>query len=238
MKPKFDSYTFEARLLPVFIVGLPVGFAVIAFSPLKFLGWGILTGFIASSGISVLLAQMGRDMGKNKEIHLFESWGGMPTTLTLRYRSSTLNQITLKRYHEKLANLVTGTHAPTADEEVKELSNTDQIYKAWVDYLRTKTRDRTKFQLVFEENKSYGFRRNLWGMKPLGLMITITALVAMIGLVVFQWHIYDLIRPITTVVLLIIGCFLFSWIFWFNPAWVRVTADAYAKQLVESCDQL
>jgi hypothetical protein len=44
--------------------------------------------------------------------------------------------------------------------------------------LRERTRDRKRFRLVFEEVANYGFRRNLWGHRSLGITATVVSLVA------------------------------------------------------------
>lgn len=37
---------------------------------------------------------------------------------------------------------------------------------------------RQGFDLIFKENVNYGFRRNLWGMKPVEIVVAIVSVVA------------------------------------------------------------
>ena len=70
--------------------------------------------------------------------------------------------------HKKLSELLNGTAIPTPQDEKRDPERADQVYDACVSCLIERTRDKTRFRLLFEENCNYGFRRNLWGMKPLG----------------------------------------------------------------------
>jgi len=156
-----DAYTARARLLPALIVALPLGIATLAWFPNGVLGWGAIWALIVWSGGTVLLAEVGRDAGKRKEPALFASWGGTPTTRLLRHRDAA-NRPLLARRHDQLAAL-TGIPKPTAAREAAAPAAADQVYDAWTRVLRDRTRDRKKYELVFAENCSYGFRRNLWG---------------------------------------------------------------------------
>ena len=60
---------------------------------------------------------------------------------------------------------------PTEQEEEANLSWVDTKYEEAVTSLREATWDTSRFPLVFAENANYGFRRNLWGLKPIGALI-------------------------------------------------------------------
>lgn len=238
MKLKLDAYTFEARLLPVIITSLPIGLVVIALFPLKFLGWGLLAGLITSSGVGMLLAQMGRDLGKNKEKHLFDQWNGKPSTFILRHRSGILNPITLKRYHEKLSQLVPNTSAVAIEQEQENPINADQVYETWADWLRVQTRDHLKYVLIFDENKSYGFRRNLWGLKLYGIAFSVVSF--FIVSILFFYELFNTgnAQPLVVIIIALNSLFLIAWLFWFTPKWVKIAGEAYARQLIEACDTM
>ena len=67
---------------------------------------------------------------------------------------------------------------PTADDEVNDPDAADRIYASAVSLLLEKTRDKKAFPLVYKELVSYGFRRNLWGLKAGGILFAIIGLVA------------------------------------------------------------
>src|SRR5262249_34016597 len=125
---------------------------------------------------SVLLGQLGRHSGQRKELRLFELWGGTPTTERLRHNGAK-NPTVLDRTHKKLKTLMRTT-LPTVAEESADPAAADEVYEACIRFLRDETRDRGKFNLVFEENCNYGFCRNLWGLKPLGITVSVLGLVA------------------------------------------------------------
>ena len=51
------------------------------------------------------------------------------------------------------------------------------FYGSAVDELRRLTRDTERFPLVYKGNTEYGFRRNLLGLKKIGLGVAIAALI-------------------------------------------------------------
>jgi hypothetical protein len=55
--------------------------------------------------------------------------------------------------------------APTAEAEAADPAGADAYYARCGDWLREHTRDRKRFKLIFEELVTYGFRRNLLGLK-------------------------------------------------------------------------
>ncbi len=232
---RHDNYTWYARIYPVFIVIFPITLVcMVWFQPLL----GFLTGILSSGIASILFSQLGRDQGKYKESKLFELWGGNPAVRMLRYRDSVLSQVTVRRIHEKLASLVANTYAVNEKEEKEDAVKADTVYTSWVEWLRSMTRDQSKFYLLFAENKNYGFRRNLWGMKSIGILVSVLSLVAITIALYSEWMRIGSISSITLgAFLFVIFCFIF-WVFCCTPKWIRITAEAYAKQLLETVDQL
>ena len=181
---------------------------------------------------------MVRDLGKKKEKTLFKTWGGKPTTKIFRHCESGQRVMRL-HLHQKLKMLIPNLELPTPEEEQADPNLADEVYETCVSFLREKTRDRKKFSLVFEENCNYGFRRNLWAMKPLGIIISI------IGVVILAIPtIVTFFKEGQSPSLLLIGCglgnlfLLGGWLWWFTPNWVKTSADAYAERLLASCDRL
>lgn len=233
-----DQYTVRARLLPALLVALPAGVAALAWFPDGILGWGAVWGLVTWSGGTLLLAQLGRDAGKRKEPRLFELWGGKPTTRMLRHAGGA-NPVTLGRRHAKLKSLMRDVRFPTPEEEAADPHAADEVYEACTTVLRDKTRDRKRFDLIFEENCNYGFRRNLWGMRPLGLVIALLALAVIAGVPVLDSAARSggrlgLVAVTGAVDLLV----LLGWLFVFTPGWVRVAGEAYAERLLEASERL
>ncbi|MCH8807062.1 MAG: hypothetical protein IH986_13360 [Planctomycetes bacterium] len=231
-----DTYSLKARLWPVLLHYLPFGFAVIAWFPEKFAGWGLLLGVATPCGLTALLTELGRDQGKNKEPWLFERWGGMPTTQLLRHGDTTLDTNTKTRYHKKLGVLIPGIEMPSARKEKASPLAADQIYESCGRFLRESTRDKRRFPLVFKEVVSYGFRRNLWGMKPSGLIVAVIGLVASIVAVVVRLS--DPAPPAAVVASILNLLLLVCWLFRITPDWIRLAGFAYARALLAACEVL
>ena len=90
MKTLIDRYSFNARFLPAAVVLLPTGIAAAAWLPQRdqLISLGQVLAIAASAGGSMLLAQLGRNLGKFKEPGLFQRWGGQPTSVRLRHAQS------------------------------------------------------------------------------------------------------------------------------------------------------
>lgn len=233
MEIKLSTYSTKARLLPALIVVLPISIATLCLNPEGISGWSVLWSLLVTSGGTFLISELGRDMGKRKEKDLYEKWGGKRSTRLLRHNKNP-NQTLLIRRHEKLNKLVK-IKLPTAEEEELNKDEADEIYETCVRYLCNKTRDTKKFPLVFKELCSYGFRRNLWGMKSLGITFSLSSL-AYVSFLIFRS--FNNVQTILVIYFLLVFTLLLLWLFWFNVKWVEITGDAYADRLLESIDDL
>ncbi|GAP99815.1 hypothetical protein NIES2104_63810 [Leptolyngbya sp. NIES-2104] len=133
-----------------------------------------------------------------------------------------------------------------------------QIYATYVKFLLSKTRDHSKFSLVYEENCNYGFRRNLLGMKPYGIALSCMGILLLIGQYTSTMGLLNspTIMQMGNFVQAIIGLqfpkfsalsfacltvnvfLLTAWLLWINSAWVKSSAEAYADRLLEACENL
>lgn len=232
----FDRYTLHARIAPIFVTLIPFSFAVAVWFPTASAVWNYVGTLLVTFPVSALLAQLGRELGKRKEPVLFKRWGGTPTTRLLSHRLSTLNPITLRRYHDKLASLLPDLMIPEPLDEARNTTSTDQIYESCVHFLRESTRDRKQFPLVFAENVNYGFRRNLWALKPYGIVSAIIGIVSC-GLFLLNRQ-HEGNSSIGVVGLLVSAALFALWIFVFNPDWVRTIAYTYAERLLAVLDKM
>lgn len=233
-----DSYDRKARLYPALLLVAPVSIAVVgvglaSLSILKSLGT-----VTAGCGGAFLLAQLARDAGKKLEVRLFERWNGLPSVAILRHRDARIDAITKDRYHKHLSTLVKGTKPPTPKEEGADPTKADQVYTAWSSYLRVHTRDTKKYPLVFQENVSYGYRRNVCGLRHLGIGLSTLSLASGTGWLYRMHAITGTVGVESIASLICVFVFLLLWIFRFTPDWVRIPADAYAQRLVETVDSL
>jgi len=218
----------------MFIALVPASLAVAVWIPTGSAVWNYLGTVFIAFPLTALLAQLGRELGKRKEPMLFQFWGGIPTTRLLSHRLSTLNALTLQRYHQNLARLLPDLTIPGPVDEAKNAAAANQVYDSCVHFLREKTRDHKQFSLVFAENVNYGFRRNLWALKPFGI---VSAIVGIISCGAFFLHgLREGTNSLGAVGFLLSAALLALWLFVFRPNWVRLVAYSYAERLLATLD--
>lgn len=233
-----DQYDRNARLKPALLVVLPVALAVVALAPDAVLGWGGGIALIIQAGGSFLVAQIVGDIGKRKEPKLFEYFGGRPTELLLSHVHAP-NKVALADRHAKLAKLFPKIRIPTAAEEKKDSKGAFEIHTACCDKLRGLVRaQKDKFPLVHRENINYGFRRNLWGIKPFGIVATVIAAIIVAAEMAGSVMAHEEVRLVQPVVAGINVLLLLVWIFIATRDWVKRAAVLYAERLLESLDVL
>lgn len=236
-----SEYERKARLYPAFLLLLPaVVTGVAAAAPKVGLLKSVLGGLL-SCGVTVLLAQLARDAGYSRQPILFRLWGGIPSTSIFRHRNSRLDAITKGRYHQKLSELVPETRpAPTLAREEEQPEEADGKYAAWATFLRVNTRDTKKYDLIFQENVSYGYRRNTWGLKGWGVAAAALSLIVA-GLLV--WSAWQPAKPwqidpkFAAAAVFDLGMLCF-WLFRVTPEWVWIPAVAYAERLAEAAETI
>ena len=233
-----DGYERKARLYPALLLVAPIVIAMVGVSSTKLSTLESFATALAGCGGAFLLTQLARDAGKKCEKRWFEAWGGMPSVAVFRHRDGRIDAITKARYHRRLATLVKDAKAPSPEEEAADPAIADQVYTAWSSYLRVHTRDTTKYALVFHEIVSYGFRRNVCGLRPIGIVVSALSFVASV-----VWF-YCLHLSAVTITPESVGAsactfiFLLLWAFRFTSDWVRIPADAYAERLAETVDSM
>ncbi len=189
-------------------------------------------------GLASLLAQFGRDRGKRKEAELYRRWGGKPSTVMLRHGAKAFSPHTLARYHRRLGELLPDLRLPSEADETADATRCDEVYEACGDYLRSQTTDNGRFRLLFQENMNFGFRRNLWAMKPIGVAMSLAGVGITGGLILTRTGVGKWPEPALAIGLALDLLMLVWWILVIRPDWVRLPAEAYARQLLACADQL
>jgi hypothetical protein len=233
-----DGYERKARLYPALLLIAPAVVTGVALFSANLSGLQTLGAVLVGFGGAFLLTQLARDAGKSREPFLYQLWGGMPSVLVFRHRHKGFDSITKNRYHKKLTTLVKGAKAPTRDEEQANPTAADEVYSAWSHYLRSNTRDTKKYPLLFQENVSYGYRRNVWGLRPYGIAVSLICALVAGGRLWFIFKATAQIEQELAGALAVSLLFLALWLFLFTPDWVRVPGNAYAERLAESLETI
>lgn len=234
----FDPYGRQARLQPALLAFFPLFLTCAVWFPALY---EFATGLVAlafACGFTVALAHFSRARGRAVEASLFTLWGGKPTTIWLRSRDSSLDAYTKARYHSFFEENIQGWTRPTIAEEKNTPEDSDLRYETAVKWLLENTRDTTKYPLVFKELVSYGFRRNVFGLRFTGISIGLLSVFVNITPLSFfvisdQWF---FVFPSGIFSLLVCASVSAGWIFIVRPSWVRDAANAFAKALLAVCD--
>ena len=130
-----------------------------------------------SCGGLFLMTNICREMGKRLEDKLYRDWGGKPTTQLLRHRDGIIDSVTKRRYHAFLAAKINSTF-PDAEQEKRRSGQSRRSIpvRSALASGSHPARDGKKFDLLFRDNVTYGFRRNALGARPLGIVIAIGCL--------------------------------------------------------------
>jgi hypothetical protein len=232
-----DAYDLRARVAVAYLVFAPIVFFVVAFAIGSSAWWKTLGGLAVACGGPLLAAQWGRSAGRRKEPSLWASWGGSPTLQLLRFSSADGTAATEQRHAS--VQRATGITLPDRAAEEADPDAADAAYNQAIIVLRELTRDRKQFNLVWEENVNYGFRRNLWGHKPSG--ISLAGIVAVTSLTLLICDTNDVgwgseTAAIATLAFAILS--VAAWAAMVTRSWVKQTADAYARRLIESAIRL
>jgi hypothetical protein len=181
--------------------------------------------------ISFFLNQVGADYGKRLEKEFWCHWSGPPTTRFLRHGNDEFNQLTRGRVHDKLREL--GLEVPTKKQQKKDERAADLSYESCTEELIRRTRDTEKFPLVFKALTEYGFRRNLLGLKLLGVFLAVVGLSGAAWFTYSNWSLENL-PAVSIVAGLITAGLLLAWVAWVTKRTVRLAANRYARFILEA----
>src|ERR1700720_1892352 len=111
----FDHYRFRARLQPALLTLLPAAVGIFAWTGPGVKWQSALWTLFGTAGGTFFLAILARNLGKQLEPGLWQSWGGSPTTQLLRHAGPG-NPVLRVRWHKFLSKLL-GKPLPTLQEE-------------------------------------------------------------------------------------------------------------------------
>ena len=233
----FDTYGRRARLLPALLTLFPVLSTVALWSPVLYDFIIVISALGTACGVSLLLAHIARYLGRKAEPKLYCQWGGKPTSQWLLRSDGNLDEQTKARYRRRLEEHVEGWQAPSQADEESDRKGAMATYDSAVRWLRDRTRDRRRFHLVFAENVSYGFRRNLFGLRWGGRLVALLCVAVNCGSLYHWTGVTG--GSISVLGIASLGFSVGMTAVWFavvKQQWVRDAADGYARALLEACD--
>jgi len=232
----FDSYSLRARLFPAIIAAAPAFAAMALLISWKSFG---VSNAIASIAVLVMLyaiADFARSRGRAVETVLYAEQGGMPSITMFRRNDSTINESNKQRYREFLSKKLKVV-IPTPEIEQADQAIADSFYEQCSTWLRQNTRDTKKFHLLFNENLTYGFRRNLFGVKWLALGLNlVVVIICLVLLYRYNWEWEIDLGKRTALVLVIAAIHVTYILIAVRKASVFDASKAYARELILSCE--
>ena len=232
----FDTYSLKARVFPALIAGLPVLALLFVLVPWNYLGLPHL--IVVAVGVVLLFAfaDVGRRVGKHVQARL--GTGASPNQW---HRGNTdVAEGAKDRYRTFVAKQLNAT-PPTADEELNDINRANDFYLSAGNWLREHTRDTRVFAILFAENITYGFRRNLLGLRTPALVCNLFVAVVCAAILYFKPpyfvglpHVDEKMVAVLSAVVLHSAYMLFA----VKDAGVREASRAYGRQLILSCETL
>jgi len=232
----FDAYSLRARLFPAIIAAAPA-FAALAL----LISWKSfeISNAIASFAVLVLLfaiADFARSRGRALERTLYTEQGGMPSITMFRRNDPTIDNGIKERYRSFLGNQLS-VEVPSPEAELASPATADSFYEQCGVWLRHNTRDTKKFPLLFNENLTYGFRRNLLGVKWVALGINLVVItICLLLLHQGNWNWDTDLGKRALVVLTVAGIHAAYILVAVRKTAVFDAASAYGRELILSCE--
>lgn len=180
-----DTYSLKARLFPAILTVAPVVILCLLCASWVDPGLPEAVGAVAVMVLFFAASNLARRFGRAKEREMFADTGGRPRNLELTHADKTFPASQKSRYHDYLAAQL-GLAAPTTDDEQARPEDAQAFYDQAYGWLRENTRDTEAFKLLFNENISYGYYRNLLGLKPIGILLNLLSLAAAAAVVHYQ----------------------------------------------------
>jgi hypothetical protein len=224
----FDAYSVRARLQPAFLAVLPVVLNAYLLWNLPGLS-RILPIFVAAGG-TFFLANLVRSRGLTVQDMLVRQWDGLPTTRALRLR--TPGNAVLRERRRTRMEALTDLRLPSSEEETADPQAADEHYETAIKVLITKVREKPDiFPRVHEENTHYGFRRNLYSLKPLALVVLAIAVISCVTAGIREGLTSNLMVAGTVDMLALL-----AWLMVINREWVRQAGERYAERLFDTLE--
>jgi hypothetical protein len=235
----FSPYELKARFFPALLILAPLFLTVVIWYPeLIELESSIFT-IVVLVIILFFFAKLSRELGVKKQKVLLKKWGNFPSTIMLRHRDNTIDAATKLRYHRYLRTNIEGLELPTPEEELNNPDFYEDQYSSAIKWLLEKTRDKNKYDLLFQDNINFGFSRNMFGVKYMGIVFCFLAILININ-GIYQTYNFNLAEIELKIWLsnLISLIFLLLWVFFVKESWVKNSAVAYARTLLSTCEEI
>ena len=221
----FDVFTLRTRALPALIVLIPGVVTALLLLPLEPLA--LLAEVLLSLGLLAAFASFARQAGKDLEAKLVVRWDGLPAQRALRLTESAAPEVTKAR--RVLVEQLLQRRLPAGQLERHRPDEARREYDRAVRDLIPHVRGEEAAPLLHAENVEYNFRRNLLGVRPAGVTVSVLSALASVAALIFMSRTPQAAAAIAFGVLSVCG-----WIVLVRERFVRQAAITYSDRLYEA----
>ncbi|MBY2997835.1 hypothetical protein [Rhizobium leguminosarum] len=233
----FDLYTLKARLVPALITLVPAIAFVIAILDLKSFDTSQAWATVGLTVILLVCANFAREAGKRVQADIYRENGGWPTFDALYYDDRTFSDQAKQRYLAFLSSKI-GTPYPSLAEAKNDPAAARDFYNRAATWLRENTRDAARFPIIHDENLTYGFYRNMLGLKYTAILINLAVMAACIGIIYRYAPWFGDAAPRLPYVLAVSAFHLAYLFFGVSKGRVLTASARYSRQLLLACETL
>jgi hypothetical protein len=225
-----DTYEINARVLPSMLIVIPISLLIVQLgwkhqNYLEMIGWGAGIEIV----FAIMVSKIGHAMGVRKESKLIKIWGGLPTHVWLRKTDKTHSEQQKSAWRRSVSALsgldVEKAVQADGDEEA------DRVISDAIMTCRNKIRGTEGSELLHKQNISYGFSRNLAGLKWLAFTVSLCCLSSSLYGTIYRG------LPIEGT-LVQAGFFLIALVYlWLSDSYVQHCANRYAELFFSVVDE-
>lgn len=168
---RMDRYDRNARLYPALLSLLPAFLFVFVWLPATWTQFGAIAAFVAACGVLYALTRFVRRLGHDVEDKLGTRIGRRHTAALLSLADDRLSA-SMKTECRSYIETNRGLALPSKKKEESDPKAAEDDRLVAVKWLLEHTRPNAEATLLLDENISYGFARNLLGLKPFGIVIS------------------------------------------------------------------
>ena len=226
----FDAYNLRVRLSIGLILMAPFIISIYLLVPNASNFPFTFMILIMCFGLCNLLMSISRFLGRRATAKCFPEL--MPAQQMLMPEDMTLDPITKKRYYKFFTSNLKGLSFS------KEVTTATNSCKSAIGWLIAQTRDAEKFPLIKEETINYGFCKNLYGLKSLGICTSSFLTILEVGILAAKYHLQFGYVEYSDLIASAMVSFAVTivWIFFVTKEWVIDCGYRYARTLLSACD--
>lgn len=227
----FGTYNLRARLSMAIVLLAPILLELYILIPeIGTLASSVII-LLTTYGISCILIIYSRSVVDKARKKCFPDL--LPAQKALLPSDTLIDDMTKQRYYSFLTLNLKSFKICESDKDMRVYSISA------ITWLIAQTRDATKFPLIAEENMNFGFACNMFGIKPIGIVLCIACLFFNASLIYFtSTEMIDISQLRVIISIAIDILFLSVWIWIINKRLVTISGTRYAKALLSACDTL